>query len=215
MHAKSKENKNLALFDFDGTLCNKDSFTSFIFFALSKRHIFKQGLKTLPWIQAYFLNIYPAHSMRPKLFKSMFTGFSASTARKIAQEYSTSTLKHLNPVLLNQLRKHQLNGDDVAIVSASIDIYLKIIADKLDVKLICSETEIQNGVYTGLYRTEDCSGAQKRIRVKEVFKLNHYDAVYAYGNSEEDLAMLEIADFPYMVGQSETLPPISRQKKLA
>ena len=215
MHSKSKKNKNLALFDFDGTLCNKDSFTSFIFFALSKRHIFKQGLKTLPWIQAYFLNIYPAHSMRPKLFKSMFSGFSATAADQIAQEYSISILKHLDPILLNQLRKHQLNGDDVVIVSASIDIYLRIIADSLDVALICSETHIQNGVYTGFYSTQDCSGIQKSIRIKDAYELDNYHAIYAYGNSEEDLAMLEIADFPYMVGQSKSLPSISLQKKLA
>ncbi|RSP49938.1 HAD-IB family hydrolase, partial [Acinetobacter baumannii] len=55
MYATSETNKtikNLALFDFDGTLCSKDSFTGFIFYALSKRHIVKQGLKILPWIQA-------------------------------------------------------------------------------------------------------------------------------------------------------------------
>lgn len=37
---KPKNIKNLALFDFDGTLCSKDSFTGFIFYALSKPYYF-------------------------------------------------------------------------------------------------------------------------------------------------------------------------------
>lgn len=50
MHATSETNQavNLALFDFDGTLCTKDSFTSFIFYTLSKRHIVRQGMSQRP-----------------------------------------------------------------------------------------------------------------------------------------------------------------------
>ncbi|WP_353887636.1 haloacid dehalogenase-like hydrolase, partial [uncultured Acinetobacter sp.] len=69
MHAtrETDQTVNLALFDFDGTLCTRDSFTHFIFYALSKRHIVRQGIKILPWIQAYYLKLYPAPSMRIKL----------------------------------------------------------------------------------------------------------------------------------------------------
>ena len=86
MYATGETHKNLALFDFDGTLCKKDSFTGFIFFALSKRHIVKQGLKLLPWIQAYYLNVYPAHAMRPKLFYGMFKDTDYAEIQKIAVE---------------------------------------------------------------------------------------------------------------------------------
>ncbi|MBA4069571.1 MAG: HAD-IB family hydrolase, partial [Acinetobacter sp.] len=72
MHAQNQKPKTLALFDFDGTLYLHDSFTGFIFYALRKRHIVKRGLQILPWIQAYYLNFYPAHRMRPKLYASMF-----------------------------------------------------------------------------------------------------------------------------------------------
>ena len=87
MHAKSQKYKNLALFDFDGTLCSKDSFTGFIFYALRKRHIVKRGLQILPWIQAYYLNLYPAHRMRPKLYASMFKESNAEEILQLAQEY--------------------------------------------------------------------------------------------------------------------------------
>ena len=215
MYAESQKIKNLALFDFDGTLCKKDSFTGFIFYALKKRHIVKQGIKILPWIQAYFLNIYPADSMRIRLFRSMFSEMNAQDLSKIATEYSKQLIPSLDPQLYKQLLKHQQNGDDVVIVSASIDLYLNHIAKFLDVDLICTHTEVINDHFTGSYSTLDCSSAQKKIRILERYHLDDYGAVYAYGNSNEDLEMLSLADYPYMVGQDQVLPFIQDNKKLA
>lgn len=99
MYAKSETHKNLALFDFDGTLCTKDSFTGFIFYALSKRHIVKQGIKLLPWIQAYYLKIYPPDAMRIKLFKAMFSDMSSTEILDLALEYSHQLRKSLSPDL--------------------------------------------------------------------------------------------------------------------
>lgn len=117
MHAKSETHKtlNLALFDFDGTLYPRDSFTGFIFFALSKRHIVKRGLKILPWIQAYYLRLYPAHAMRPRLFQSMFKDISVDVVEQLAQEYAQKLIKKLHPDLFQQLQLHQQRGDHIVI----------------------------------------------------------------------------------------------------
>lgn len=215
MYEKSQKIKNLALFDFDGTLCKKDSFTGFIFFALKKRHIVKQGIKILPWIQAYFLNIYPANAMRIRLFQSMFSDMNAQELAKIAAEYSKQLIPSLDQDLHKQLLRHQENGDDVVIVSASIDLYLNEIAKFLEVDLICTHTEVVNNHFTGSYSTLDCSSEQKKIRILEKYNLENYAAVYAYGNTKEDLDMLSLADYPYMVGENSTLPQIFQNKKLA
>lgn len=208
MHAKSETYKtvNLALFDFDGTLYPKDSFTGFIFFALSKRHIVKRGLKILPWIQAYYLRLYPAHAMRPRLFETMFKDTPIDFVEKLAQEYTQKLLKKLDPDLLNQLRQHQQRGDHVVLVSASVDLYLTPICDVLKIDLICTQTETKDGLLTGKYSSEDCSCEQKKIRILEKYHLDDYHAVYAYGNSEEDLEMLSLADYPYMMGEQKGLP---------
>ena len=103
MYATSETNKtikNLALFDFDGTLCSKDSFTGFIFYALSKRHIVKQGLKILPWIQAYYLNfIQPM--LCAKLFRSMFRDTPAIELQRLGEEYAQELVSALSPEILH------------------------------------------------------------------------------------------------------------------
>ncbi|SPL69874.1 HAD-IB family hydrolase [Acinetobacter stercoris] len=214
MHAPRQKNKNLALFDFDGTLCQKDSFTGFIFYALSKRHIVKQGLKILPWIQAYYLNIYPANSMRPKLFNAMFKNADAQEIRDLALEYAPSLLKHINQNIYKQFLCHKENNDDIVIVSASVDIYLIIISEILDVELICTQTEVKHGKLTGSFSTPDCSCEQKRIRILEKYNLDLYQNVYAYGNSKEDLEMCSLADFSYIVGRDKQLPKLHQCEQL-
>ncbi len=215
MHATSKTYKNLALFDFDGTLCKKDSFTGFIFYALSKRHIVREGIKILPWIQAYYLKIYPANSMRIRLFNAMFKNANSNEILDLAADYSHRLMAQLDPELFQQLLKHQNNGDDVVLVSASVDIYLDMICQILKIDLICTETEILDGKFTGSYSTPDCSSDQKRLRILSKYDLNQYSKIYAYGNSEEDLAMLSLADFKYMVGENQLLPYLEDEKKLA
>ena len=215
MHATSKTYKNLALFDFDGTLCKKDSFTGFIFYALSKRHIVREGIKILPWIQAYYLNIYPANSMRIRLFNAMFKNANSNEILDLAADYSHRLMAQLDPELFQQLLKHQNNGDDVVLVSASVDIYLDMICQILKIDLICTETEILDGKFTGSYSTPDCSSDQKRLRILSKYDLNQYSKIYAYGNSEEDLEMLSLADFKYMVGENQLLPYLEDEKKLA
>lgn len=215
MYATGKKNKNLALFDFDGTLCKKDSFTGFIFYALSKRHIVKQGIKILPWIQAYYLNVYSAPAMRSRLFRAMFSNANALELQQMAREYATSLMSQLNLSLLKQLKQHQALGDDVVLVSASVDVYLKHVCELLNIDLICTHTEQINNIYTGQYTTPDCSSEQKRQRILERYHLADYAVIYAYGNSHEDQEMLALADHGYMVGGSDHLPNILNHKKLA
>ncbi|MEN8992240.1 MULTISPECIES: HAD-IB family hydrolase [unclassified Acinetobacter] len=208
MHAPHQKPKTLALFDFDGTLCNKDSFTGFIFYSLPKRHIVRQGIKILPWIQGYYLKLYPAHAMRPRLYAAMFSQANHEQVLNQAAQYAEHLMAELNPSLYEQLQQHQKRGHEVVLVSASVDLYLKPVAEKLGVKLICTETAANDQILTGLYQTLDCSGEQKKIRVLEQFNLQDYEQVYAYGNSDEDLAMFELATHHFMNGQDKCLPEL-------
>ena len=203
MHAPLK---SLALFDFDGTLYLGDSFTGFIFYALDKQHILINGLKIVPWIKGYFLNLYTAPAMRKRLFASMFNQKEVATIAQYGQDYAQNLSQQLNPILLAQLKQHQSLGHEVVLVSASLNIYLQPLCELLNIQLICSEPEIQNGKYTGQYYVDDCSSERKKSRILEQYNLDDYHAIYAYGNSYEDNEMLSLAQYPYMMGQTQTLP---------
>src|SRR5690606_21511076 len=155
---------------------------------------------------AYYLKLYPAHRMRPKLYASMFKNNDAEEILKLAQDYAQQLIFKLNPKLLEQLIQHQELGHEVVLVSASLDLYLKPVCSYLNIDLICSEVEIKAGKLTGFYQTPDCSNQQKKIRILEKYNLDNYAEIYAYGNSEEDLEMLSLAQYNYMVRRDKILP---------
>ena len=145
----------------------------------------------------------------------MFSNADALQLQQLAQQYASSLMSQLNPALLKQLKQHQALGDDVVLVSASIDVYLKSVCELLEIDLICTETEKINQLYTGQYTTPDCSSEQKKQRILDQYNLDDYAVIYAYGNSVEDHEMLALADYPYMMGVNKTLPPLSPNIQIA
>lgn len=83
------------------------------------------------------------------------------------------------------------------IVSASLEIYLSDWCKKLEVELISTQLEVENGTLTGRYCRGDCSGNEKRRRILERYKIDEYAVVYAYGDTHEDKEMLSMASRRY------------------
>ena len=144
----------------------------------------------------------------------MFKGIAADFVQNLAQEYALQLTQNLDQNLLQQLRLHQQQGDHIVLVSASIDLYLVPICEFLNIELICTATEIKNGLLTGHYSSEDCSCEQKKLRILQQYNLEDYQYIYAYGNSEEDLDMLSLADFAYMVGTETPLPELNQSNPI-
>lgn len=201
-----KSTKQIAFFDFDGTLYLKDSFTGFIFYVLGRCYIFKKTVFLLPWINKYYLGLYSPPNMRKLIFKSMFSAQEATRVFQAGEQYATSLVADLDPKLLAQLKQHQVLGHDVVLVSASLNIYLAPLAKHLNIDLISTEVEKKLDILTGDYATADCSGIEKKNRIKQVYDLSDYDLIYAYGNSFEDQEMLALADQAYLVGRDTKLP---------
>jgi phosphatidylglycerophosphatase C len=95
---------------------------------------------------------------------------------------------------LERIAWHQAQGDRVVVVSASLDAYLVPWCSSLGVELICTELEIRDGLLTGRYVEGDCYGPEKPRRIRLRYALADYDTVYAYGDGDDDLPMLRLAD---------------------
>ncbi len=119
MHAPHQKPKTLALFDFDGTLCNKDSFTGFIFYSLPKRHIARQGIKILPWIQGYHPQAISCTPMRPRLYAAMFSQANHEQVLNQAAQYAKYSMAQLILHCMNNYSNTKNAGHEVVLVSAS------------------------------------------------------------------------------------------------
>jgi len=163
---------NLALFDFDGTITTSDTFAPFLFYAAEPARIIIGRLVLSPLIVGYKLGLVSASRMRRSAARFVFRGRREADVREAGLEYSRNRLANVvRPHALERIRWHQAQGDHVAVVSASLDVYLADWCRRLGVELICTELEAEEGVLTGRYRNGDCCGPAKAKRVRERYDL--------------------------------------------
>ncbi|EXG27405.1 haloacid dehalogenase-like hydrolase family protein [Acinetobacter baumannii 121738] len=67
----------------------------------------------------------------------------------------------------------------------------------LDLDVICNQLEIDNGILTGCFIDGDCGYLEKVNRIKNKYDLTQYSIIYAYGDTPNDYAMLELAHRKY------------------
>lgn len=185
---------NLALFDFDGTVTTQDTFTPFIHYAIPTFRRTIGAILLSPMILAYKKKFIGASSLRQKVCQIGFAGRKVEEVRVLGESYARNFL----PTLIRQQAKdriawHRQQGDRIVLVSASLDVYLTEWCQANQIELICTELEIVNGHYTGHYQNGDCTGIEKARRICQRYQLQDYPIVYAYGDTSEDHAMLELA----------------------
>jgi HAD superfamily hydrolase (TIGR01490 family) len=189
---------DLALFDFDGTITTGDTFTPFLRFAIPSRRAMLAGLLMSPALVAHRLGILTTPSIRPMVARAGFQGARASAVRALGKAYACEVLpKAVAPRAMERLQWHRQQGHVVVVVSAGLDVYLAPWCERHGVSLICSELEERRGRLTGRYRRGDCSGRTKALLIRGTFHLEKFATVYAYGDSQEDREMLDLANRKY------------------
>jgi phosphatidylglycerophosphatase C len=189
---------DLALFDFDGTITVKDTFLPFMHLAVPRARVRLGTALLSPMILAYRLGAVRASTMRAAIVFSGLSGASASKVNALGARYAAGFAELLRPEAQERLTWHQQRGDQVVVVSASLDVYLSVWCAQMGVDLICTQLESRGGVLTGRSVGGDCSGAEKAKRVRARYPLGSYQKIYAYGDTAEDRELLALAHEAYL-----------------
>jgi phosphatidylglycerophosphatase C len=188
--------KILVLFDFDGTLTEKDTLDEFIRFFSKRRKI--KYVKSVLHIPIWIFNklgIISNQRARRELIKMYFRGVKTESINKIIEDFTYQRLPYLlNPKAMEKLQWHREQEHHIVVVSASPGMWIRTWTDEMQIMLIATELEVHNATYTGKLATKNCSGAEKVRRIKAALRLHEYNYIYAYGDSKGDKQMLELAD---------------------
>jgi HAD superfamily hydrolase (TIGR01490 family) len=185
---------NLALFDFDGTITDRDTFSSFLRFNLRPHRVVLSALFLSPVVLCYRLGLMTARQARPIASRLRFNDEPVDSIRRLGSRYAAEVLPGVvRGQALERIEWHQRQGDTVVVVSASLDAYLGPWCAGIGVDLLCTELEEHDGRLTGRYRHGDCSGPAKARRIRECYDLSRYAVIYAYGDTNDDREMLELA----------------------
>ena len=189
---------NLALFDFDGTITTRETFPDFIRLATAPRRLAIGKLLLAPLIVGYRLGIVPATLVRASIVRFAFGGVAEEGISSVGEAFARDVLPQLlRPEAMQRIRWHQERGDTVVVVSGGFDLYLTRWCSQHGLALLCSQLESVGGVLTGRYLGAQCAGLEKCRRVRERYEVDGFAKVYAYGDTSEDFAMLEMADEGY------------------
>lgn len=191
---QTRTGANLALFDFDGTITRRELFPDFIRRAISRRRWFCGRLLLSPWIVGYQLGLVSGTTIRAAIVRLAFSGVPRSEVEAKALAFAQNVIPtELRDQAMARIDWHRRRGDEIVVVSGALDLYLAPWCAQQNLKLLCSSLAHQNGVLSGRYKGQQCVVDEKAARVRQAYDLSRFERIYAYGDTEEDRALLSLA----------------------
>lgn len=199
-----------SFFDFDNTLCRGDSVVPYLLYAIKSGKAPKRQLLRAAW--GYLIQLgRPGKISRAKEHTfSFIKGKTQAEMDDMAREFLREVI---SPRLLEdaiaELWQLKSSGHTVVVVSASADVYMRLLPEFLPVDaVLATHCAVENGVYTGRVE-ENCKGTEKPRRIAQWLKENgmELDAEDsgAYGDSLSDAPMLHLVGQPVLVNPGKKL----------
>lgn len=196
----NSEHLIIAAFDFDGTLTSGlPSRLQFLYHLVGASKLayglFHSYSKTLFCREKYSLN--------PEVIldQLLLSGFSKQEMEDCAQTFFEGILiKKMRPEALQCLEDHQKKNHACVLISGAWDIYLSKVRQYYGFQeLICTQLEFDpsNEVCTGKTKYGYCIGQNKLESFKKKFPNREAFTLYAYGDSKNDLPLLNYADYAF------------------
>lgn len=144
------------------------------------------------------LRLIPNWKAKEIVLTYFLKGLGEEEVEQVAREFTTEVIPRLlRPKAIEQIKKHQENCDDIYLVSASAENWLKSWCDQIGIKIIGTKLEVIDGKITGKIDGNNCYGQEKVARIKAEINISKYSEIYAYGDSNGDKEMLALADHAY------------------
>lgn len=181
----------IAAFDLDKTLTDRDCLVRFFWYLyrhgehFSYRHAFsKAGLSR--------------NSVKMGLC-GLLQGQSVDHIEKCSSDFFNQRAQFwLRSATVNDLREHQLRGDRIVIISASLSVYVKQFASWLGADYLATDLATVGGILTGNLDGKNVRGEEKVSRLRHWLAAHNLERtdihLTAYGDSSGDKQLLNWAD---------------------
>jgi phosphatidylglycerophosphatase C len=187
--------KRLAIFDFDKTLYRHDSVVAFGEF-LERRGVINSD----PWRPREQLHEFREVDLLLRKLRMVkyFEGARVEDFDRLAHEFVSENSNEVVVEIMERLQQHCDSGHEVVILSASfvplVTKFCQLWKIPPACRVIGTELEVQNSVYTGRIKGVNCSGVNKLIKLKENLSLSSFDLAASFGYTDHisDVALLAL-----------------------
>jgi phosphatidylglycerophosphatase C len=189
----------IAFFDLDGTLTRRDTLPDFIRHSVGLPRFLWGAAALSPMLAAYAAGLVSNARAKECLVAHFYKNADLAWFKERGERYSRERL----PALLRhegikRVKWHLAAGHEVVIVSASIETWIEGWSQPLGLGLLATKLEADAaGRLTGRFASPNCHGEEKVRRIRESYALEKYGCIYAYGDSNGDQAMLDLAQKPF------------------
>jgi len=213
--------KTAVFIDIDHTLINGESQK------LLAIYLFKQGklnwffvLRTLFWYFFYKLGITANRESvvaRTKRSYKLVNGWKVSDFDELLDDFFVKELKSIISTRAREtIQKHQNTGNEVILLSGSMDFFAKRLAKELDIKFyVANVLEEENGIYTGELKEPFIWGITKIDAAKKISAENNWDFKnsYVYTDHYSDITLLESVAHPNVVNPKREMIVEAKKRK--
>ncbi len=186
--------KKLYLFDFDGTLTYKDTMFLFLkFYDPAKFSV--QFLKHIPLFMLLKLKLADAEAVKKSFISAILKGQSRYQLEKKAQQFFEENYPAVfRENALDFISNIDRTHTESYIITASLDLWVKPFAEKLDMKLLATQAEFKNDIFTGNFVGKNCNKQEKVERVKIEIGDKKFGKIIAFGDTSGDKPMFKFAN---------------------
>lgn len=203
--------EKFAFFDFDDTLCRGDSILPFLLYSIRRGYAPAAQLLHALWGYVRW-RMNPSRATNAKnLTLSYIRGRSRDEMDALSRDFFRDRLeKRFFPQGRRELERLRGEGFRVVVVSASTDVYMRLLPEFLPVDdVIATRCPLdEQGCYTGAV-DENCKGEEKPRRIRAWLDAQgltpDWPACRAYGDSLSDAPMLALTGHPVLVDPKPAL----------
>ncbi len=203
------EQRRIAAFDVDGTLTTTDCVVPFLRRTAGTSTLVRRLLGS-PIDLGRAVMRRDRDALKAASVAAAFRGLASASVEADAAVFAGEVYdRNLRTDVVDLLRAHLEAGDTVLLVSASFEVYLRPLAERLgahDVLGVRLQTDAR-GILTGRLDGPNCRGPEKVVRLHDWLDRNAGGraAVHlsAYGDSTGDRELLADADQAHWVGRGE------------
>lgn len=188
----------VAAFDFDVTVTTRDTFVPFLERAFGRCRVYSTFFRLSPAALKVALGLSSRDRFKEALVEALFLGESVSVLRQVGRAHAEAIETLIRPAALRRIEWHRKLGHRIVMVSASLDLYLEPLAEKLRFDdLLCTKLSRRELSFDGNLDGANCRGLEKFKRLESLLGDLSGVELYAYGDSAGDKEMLAAADHPY------------------
>lgn len=210
----------VAVFDLDGTLTRRDTLMPWLLkLSLQQPTRWLSILLGTVWaIARYSLN-QDRGVLKARLIATVLAPYPKSVAVGKAHHYVAQLFADpgaWNPAVVERLREHQRLGHATVLMSASVDLYVPLIAQQLGFdQCECSELLWINDRCAPLLASDNVRGNVKTQYLQQRIKPHYSGAVlYGYGNAASDIEHLLLVEHAGFVNADSKDTRLAKARQL-